>query len=144
MSVQQPESNALPPLRPSAAASSLKSRWSSLPHTTRLVTVVAVVAFMVFALVIGISTIGLLGSSIFGGSIESQVSSRGSFVEQQFLKSITDLKVTNAGRDELRLRFKLSSVNGSICGPCRFTVTMANSDGEVIHYFTSQPVFQLW
>jgi hypothetical protein len=122
----------------------MKSSWSSLSQKTRLIIGVAVVAFFIFAAVIGTSLFGFIGSSIFGGSIESQVSSRGSYIEQQFLKSITDLNVTKAGRDEVRLRFKLSSVRGNICGPCRFTVTMANADGEVIHFFNSQPVFQLW
>jgi hypothetical protein len=155
MSVEPTETYAVPPPpQPPAASSSassfeplvssVKSSWSSLPQKTKLIIGGAVAAFFIFAAVTGVSILGFIGSGIFGGSIESQVSSRGSYVEQQFLKSITDLKVTKAGRDEVRLRFKLSSVNGNICGPCRFSVTMANADGEVIHYFNSQPVFQLW
>lgn len=154
MSAEPTEPYAVPPSpQPPAASplssfaplmSSAKSSWLSLPQKTKVIIGVAVAAFFIFAAAIGISILGFIGSSVFGGSIESQVSSRGSYVEQQFLKSITDLKVTRAGRDELRLRFKLRSVNGNICGPCRFTVTLANGDGEVIHYFNSQPVFQLW
>jgi hypothetical protein len=26
----------------------------------------------------------------------------------------------------------------------RFTVAMADKDGEMIHYFNTQPVFQIW
>jgi hypothetical protein len=149
MSVEHTESNAVPPPPPSAAApsrfvSSMKSSWLSLPQKTKLLIGAAIAVFFIFAAVIGIAVLGAVTSGVFGGGIEAQVSSRGSYVEQQFLKSITDLKVTKAGRDELRLRFKLSSVKGNICGPCKFTVTMANSDGEVIHFFNTQPVFQIW
>lgn len=151
MSVEPTATHAvpLPPESPAASpssplVSSLKSSWSSLPQQTKVIVGVVVAASLLFAAVVGVSVIGFVGSSIFGGRIESQLSRRGGFAEQQFLKGISDLKVTKAGRDELRLRLKMSSINGNICGPCRFTVTMANSDGEVIHYFTSQPVFQLW
>ena len=155
MSAEPTETYAVPPPpQPHAASSSsspfepftskVKSSWSPLPQKTKLVIAAAVVASLLFAAIVGVSVIGFVVSSIFGGSIESQLSRRGGFAEQQFLKGISDLKVTKAGRDELRLRLKMSSINGNICGPCRFTVTMANSDGEVIHYFTSQPVFQLW
>jgi hypothetical protein len=128
----------------SPVVASMKSGWSALPQKTKLIIAVAAVAFFIFAAVIGVSILGAVASSIFGGGIEAQVSSRGEFVEQQFLKSIDDLKVTKAGKDELRLRFTLSSVNGNICGPCRFTVAMADRDGEMIHFFNTQPVFQIW
>lgn len=128
----------------SPVVASMKSGWSSMPQRTKLIIAAAVVVFSIMAAVVGVSILGAVASSIFGGGIEAQVSSRGEFVEQQFLKSIDDLKVTKEGRDELRLRFTLSSVNGNICGPCRFTVAMADRDGEMIHYFNTQPVFQIW
>ena len=123
---------------------SMKSGWSALPQKTKLVIAIAAVAFFIFVAVIGVSILGAVASSVLGGGIEAQVSSRGEFVEQQFLRSIDDLKVTKEGRDELRLRFTLSSVKGNICGPCRFTVAMADKDGEKIHFFNTQPVFQIW
>jgi hypothetical protein len=142
MSVEPTESNVAPPPAPSPAAS-LKSGRSPLSQKTKLIVGVAVVVFLIFAAVIGLSIFGTLVSGIFGGTVESQVSSRGSYVEQKFLKGIDDLKVTK-GRDSLRLRFRLSAVDGQVCGPCKFTVVMADSDGQTIHFFTTQPVFQLW
>jgi hypothetical protein len=115
-----------------------------MPQKTKIIVGVAVAVFFIFAAVIAVSVLGAIASRVFGGGIEAQVSSRGEFIEQQFLKSIDDLKVTNEGRDELRLRFTLSSVNGNICGPCRFTVVMADKEGDTIHYFNTQPVFQIW
>ena len=128
----------------SPVVASMKSGWSSLPQNAKRIIAVALVAFFLFAAVIGVSILGAIGSRVFGGGIEAQVSSRGEFVEQQFLRSIDDLKVTKEGRDELRLRFTLSSVKGNICGVCRFTVAMADKDGEMIHYFNTQPVFHIW
>lgn len=137
-------SSPLSSIASSPVVASMRSGWSALPQKTKLIIALAAVVFFIFAAVIAVSIIGAVASSIFGGGIEAQVSSRGEFVEQQFLKSIDDLKVTKEGRDELRLRFTLSSVNGNICGPCRFTVAMADKDGDAIHYFTTQPVFQIW
>jgi hypothetical protein len=91
---------------------SMKSGWEALPQKTKLVIAIAAVAFFIFVAVIGVSILGAVVSSVFGGGIEAQVSSRGEFVEQQFLRSIDDLKVTKEGRDELRLRFTLTSVKG--------------------------------
>jgi hypothetical protein len=144
----QPIPHAAPPSPLSSTTSSpvasMMSGWSSLPQNVKLIIAVSVVAFFLIAAVIGASILGAIGSRVFGGVIEAQVSSRGEFVEQQFLRSIGDLKVTKEGRDELRLRFTLSSVKGNVCGPCRFTVAMADKDGEMIHYFNTQPVFQIW
>lgn len=123
---------------------SMKSAWSALPQKTKVIIAIAAVGFFIFVAVIGVSIFDAVASSIFGGGIEAQVSSRGEFVEQQFLRSIDELKVTKEGRDELRLRFRLSSVNGSMCGPCRFAVAMADKDGEMIHFFNTQPDFQIW
>lgn len=137
-------SSPLSSITSSPVVASMKSGWSALPQKTKLIIAVAAVAFFIFAAVIGVSILGAIAPSILGGGIEAQVSSRGEYVEQQFLRSIDDLKVTKEGRVELRLRFTLSSVNGNICGPCRFTVAMADKDGEMIHYFNTQPVFQIW
>jgi hypothetical protein len=137
-------SSPLSSMASSPVVASMKSGWSALPQKTKLIVALVAVAFFIFAAVIGVSILGAVASSIFGGRIEAQVSSRGEFVEQQFLKSIDDLKVTREGRDELRLRFTLSSVKGNICGPCRFSIAMADKDGDAIHYFTTQPVFQIW
>lgn len=138
------QSSPLSSISSSPAVASMRSAWSSLPPRAKLIIAFAVVGFFIVAGVIGVSILGAVGSSVFGGGIEAQVSSRGEYVEQQFLRSIDDLKVTKEGRDELRLRFALSSVNGNICGPCRFTVAMADKDGEMIHFFNTQPVFQIW
>jgi hypothetical protein len=138
------EASPSPSLLASHAVVSMKSAWSSMSQKTKLIVGAAVAVFVLIIAVIVVSILGAVVSRVFGGGIEAQVSSRGEYVEQQFLRSIDDLKVTKGGREELRLRFTLSSVKGNICGPCRFTVAMADKDGELIHYFNTQSVFQIW
>src|SRR5688500_8569871 len=87
-------SSPLSSISSSPAVASMRSAWSSLPRRAKLIIAFAVVGFFLVAGVIGVSILGVVGSSVFGGGIEAQVSSRGEYVEQQFLRSIDDLKVT--------------------------------------------------
>lgn len=147
----QPMSDAVPPsqsplssITSSPTVASMKSGWSAMPQKTKLIVGGAVAVFVIVAGIVGLSILGAVASSVFGGGIESQVSSKGGPVELLMLKGIDDLKVTKEGRSELRMRFDFASVNGNMCGACQFTVTMADKDGDPIHYFTTQPVHQIW
>lgn len=139
-----PSPSLLPSINAVPAVASIRSGWSAMSPKTKLIAVVGVAVFLVVAGIMALSILGAVASSLFGGGIESQVSNSGSYVEQKLVEGIKNLKVTKEGRDECRLRFTFASASGNVCGTCQFTVTMADKDGNVIHAFTTEPVFQIW